>query len=59
MARTKTNTQNNTKTRRIPWHNSFFTKSICIVFFGLFLIIYIFKWFLQEMLSYRLGTVNN
>ena len=34
-------------------------KNYLFVFFRFFKIIYNFKWRLQEMLSYRLGTVNN
>jgi len=57
MARTKTNTQNDTKARRQA-----FRKKLFFMFYAFFLFFYFYLLFhksiLQEMLSYRLGTVN-
>ena len=63
MARTKTNTQNKTKTRRTPWRDRHLENTIFCVF-QLFLFLFYFyllflEWFLNEMLSYRIGTVHD
>jgi len=61
--RTKTNTQNDTKTRTTPWRNRHLLKTIYCVFrifrflFSFYLLF--LKWILQEMFSYRLGTFND
>jgi len=54
--RTAQNTQS-TKTQHTLWQHNYF----CVVrMFLILLFIYIFlKWFLQEILSYRLGTVKS
>jgi len=60
MARTKTNTEQH-KTLRTPRRNIYSEKSTFCVF-RIFLLCFIYnflKWFLQAMLSYRLGTVND
>ena len=65
MARTKTKTQNNTKTRRtlrrnrhVENNNNYFFEFFWFFFFFLsFFYKKVLSWFLQEMLSYRLGTV--
>jgi len=65
MARTKNNTQNDTKTRRTPHDATDIKKTISgVVFFGIFLFLFylyslFLKQILQEMLNYRLGTVND
>jgi len=63
MTRTKNNTQINTKPRRTPRRNIHLEKNIFVFFdrsfFIWFFICNFFKKILQEMLIYRLGTVND
>jgi len=61
MARTTSNTQNDTKTRRTPWRNRHPEKAVFLLFFFCFFFFFFLlflNWILQEMLSCRLGTVN-
>jgi len=62
MARTQKNTQNNTKTQNTKTQQKF-RKTTIFVFFGCFcfyfIFIYNFVKKFQEILSYRLGTVND
>ena len=62
MARTKTNIEQKiTKTRRTQSKTDIQNKHyLCFSDFSIFIFyLWFLKWFLQEMLSYRLGTVND
>jgi len=60
LARTKTNTQNNTKTRRTLRHNRQLEKNTMFCVYRIFLFYLSFlQWFIQAILSYRHGTVND
>jgi len=55
-------TQNSTNTRRTPRRNSHSEKNTIFCVFQIFLFLFIINDFffsLQEMLSYRIGTVND
>jgi len=57
MIPTKTNIKNNTKIRKNQ-RNRHLDKKLILGVVRIFFL-YFLKWFLQEMLSYRLGTVND
>jgi len=58
MARSKTNTQNSTKHAEHEDAADILNK-LFFVYFAFFYFLWFLKWYLQEMLSYRLGTVND
>jgi len=61
MARTKTNTRKDTKTLTTSWRNRHLDKLyFCVFRIFIFYFLFIeFLFIIQEMLSYRLGTVND